>query len=63
VGHFRGAPPRPAPKPSVEHHSSPPQIHHHLKPIALQLDGELLALDPGTPVRTDIAPAALVTMG
>jgi diacylglycerol kinase (ATP) len=34
-----------------------------LKPIPLQLDGELLALDPGTPVCIDIAPAALATLG
>ena len=34
-----------------------------VKPIPLQLDGELLALDPGTPVRIDIAPAALATLG
>ena len=32
-------------------------------PIPLQLDGELLALDPGTPVCIDIAPAALATLG
>jgi diacylglycerol kinase (ATP) len=34
-----------------------------LRPIPLQLDGELLALDAGTPVRIDIAPAALATLG
>ena len=32
-------------------------------PIPLQLDGEPLALDPGTPVCIDIAPAALATLG
>jgi hypothetical protein len=29
-----------------------------IKPIPLQVDGELLALDPGTPVRVDIARGA-----
>ena len=46
------------PQPSVEHY-----VFTTLKPIPLQLDGELLALDPGTPVRIDIAPAALATLG
>lgn len=34
-----------------------------LKPTPLQLDGELLALEAGTPVRVDIAPRALATLG
>jgi diacylglycerol kinase (ATP) len=34
-----------------------------LKPIPLQLDGELLTLDAATPVRIDIAPRALATVG
>ena len=46
------------PQPSVEHY-----VFTTLKPIPLQLDGELLTLDPGTPVRVDIAPAALATLG
>jgi diacylglycerol kinase family enzyme len=46
------------PQPSVEHYA-----FTTLKPIPLQLDGELHALDPGTPVRIDIAPAALATLG
>ena len=46
------------PQRSVEHY-----VFTALKPIPLQLDGELLALDPGTPVRIDIAPAALATLG
>ncbi len=33
-----------------------------LKPTPLQLDGELLTLDPGTPVCVEIAPAALTTV-
>lgn len=33
-----------------------------LKPIPLQLDGELLALDAGTGVRVDIVPRALATI-
>ena len=34
-----------------------------LKPMPLQLDGELLALDAGTQVQVDIAPKALATVG
>jgi diacylglycerol kinase (ATP) len=34
-----------------------------LKPIPLQLDGEVLALDAGTRVQVDIAPGALATVG
>ena len=34
-----------------------------LKSAPLQLDGELLTLDAGTPVRVDIAPGALATLG
>jgi diacylglycerol kinase (ATP) len=34
-----------------------------LKPIPLQLDGEVLALDAGTKVQVDIAPGALATVG
>jgi diacylglycerol kinase family enzyme len=46
------------PQPSVEHYA-----FTTMRPIPLQLDGEPLALDPGTPVRIDIAPAALATLG
>jgi hypothetical protein len=31
--------------------------------MPLQLDGELLALNPDTPVRVDITPSALATVG
>ena len=55
---FRAATRGLGPQPSVEHY-----VFTTLKPIPLQLDGELLALDPGTPVRIDIAPAALATVG
>ena len=51
---FRGL----GPQPTAEHYA-----FTTLKPIPLQLDGELLALDPGTPMRIDIAPAALATLG
>jgi diacylglycerol kinase (ATP) len=34
-----------------------------LKPTPLQLDGELMELEPRTPVRVDIAPRALTTLG
>ena len=34
-----------------------------LNPMPLQLDGEVLALDAGTPVRIDIASKALATVG
>jgi diacylglycerol kinase (ATP) len=34
-----------------------------LKPIPLQLDGEVLALDACTQVQVDIAPGALATVG
>ena len=34
-----------------------------LTPTPLQLDGEVLAVDAGTPVRVDIAPKALATLG
>jgi diacylglycerol kinase (ATP) len=46
------------PQPTAEHYA-----FTTLKPIPLQLDGELLALDAGTPMRIDIAPAALATLG
>ena len=55
---FRAATRGLGPQPSVEHY-----VFTTLKPIPLQLDGELLALDPGTPVCIDIAPAALATLG
>ena len=55
---FRAATRGLGPQPTVEHYA-----FTTLKPIPLQLDGELLALDPGTPVRIDIAPAALATLG
>ncbi len=45
------------PQPTARHYS-----FTTIKPIPLQVDGELLALDPGTPVRVDIAPAALATL-
>jgi diacylglycerol kinase family enzyme len=45
------------PQPTAEHYG-----FTTLKPTPLQLDGELLALDAGTPVRVDIAPAALATV-
>jgi diacylglycerol kinase (ATP) len=45
------------PQPTARHYS-----FTTIKPIPLQVDGELLALDPGTPVRVDIAPAALATV-
>ena len=46
------------PQPTARHYA-----FTTLKPIPLQLDGELLALAPDTPVRIDIAPAALATLG
>jgi hypothetical protein len=46
------------PQPTAEHYA-----FTTLRPIPLQLDGELLTLDVGTPVRIDIAPAALATLG
>jgi diacylglycerol kinase family enzyme len=45
------------PQPTARHYS-----FTTIKPIPLQVDGELLTLDPGTPVRVDIAPAALRTV-
>jgi diacylglycerol kinase family enzyme len=45
------------PQPTAQHY-----VFTTVKPIPLQVDGELLALDPGTPVRVDIAPAALATV-
>ena len=45
------------PQPTARHYA-----FTTIKPIPLQVDGELLALDPGTPVRVDIAPAALATV-
>ena len=45
----------------------PPTAGHYafttLIPTPLQLDGEVLALDAGSPVRVDIAPHALATLG
>jgi diacylglycerol kinase (ATP) len=46
------------PQPTAEHYA-----FTTLKPTPLQLDGELLTLDPATPVRVDIAPHALATVG
>ncbi len=46
------------PQPSAVHYGFTP-----LKPIPLQLDGELLDLDAGTPVSIDIATHALATIG
>jgi len=46
------------PQPSATHYGFTP-----LKPMPLQLDGELLELDAGTPVSIDIAPRALATVG
>ena len=34
-----------------------------MKPTPLQLDGELITLEANTPVRVDIAPHALATLG
>jgi diacylglycerol kinase (ATP) len=45
------------PQPTATHFGFTP-----LKPIPLQLDGELLQLDPGSPVSVDIAPHALSTI-
>ena len=45
------------PQPTATHFGFTP-----LKPIPLQLDGELLRLDPGSPVSVDIAPHALSTI-
>jgi diacylglycerol kinase (ATP) len=45
------------PQPTARHYA-----FTTVKPIPLQVDGELLALDPGTAVRVDIAPAALATV-
>jgi diacylglycerol kinase (ATP) len=45
------------PQPTAEHYAFSP-----LKPMPLQLDGELMNLEPGTPVRIDIAPHALATI-
>ena len=55
---FRAATRGLGPQPTAQHYA-----FTTLKPIPLQLDGELLALDPGTPMRIDIAPAALATLG
>jgi diacylglycerol kinase (ATP) len=46
------------PQPTAEHYA-----FTTLNPIPLQLDGELLTLDASTPVRIDIAPRALATVG
>ncbi|WNV77564.1 diacylglycerol kinase family protein [Geodermatophilus sp. DSM 44513] len=45
------------PQPSVTHYGFTP-----LSPMPLQLDGELVELEPGTPVAVDIAPRALATV-
>jgi diacylglycerol kinase (ATP) len=45
------------PQPIATHYGFTP-----LTPTPLQLDGELLELDPGTPVSVDIAPHALTTI-
>lgn len=45
------------PQPTASHYA-----FTTLKAAPLQLDGELLTLDAGTPVRVDIAPAALATI-
>ncbi len=46
------------PQPSVTHYA-----FTTLAPMPLQLDGELVELDAGTPVAVDIAPGALATVG
>jgi diacylglycerol kinase family enzyme len=46
------------PQPTARHYA-----FTTLKPMPLQLDGELLTLDAGTSVRVDIAPHALATVG
>jgi diacylglycerol kinase (ATP) len=45
------------PQPTATHYAFTP-----LKPTPLQLDGELLELDAGSPVSVDIAPQALATI-
>jgi diacylglycerol kinase (ATP) len=45
------------PQPTATHYGFTP-----LRPTPLQLDGELLDLEPGTPVSVDIAPHALATI-
>jgi diacylglycerol kinase (ATP) len=45
------------PQPTATHYGFTP-----VKPTPLQLDGEILELDPGTPVAVDIAPKALATI-
>ncbi|OZM81655.1 diacylglycerol kinase [Pseudonocardia sp. MH-G8] len=46
------------PQPTAAHYA-----FRTLKPLPLQLDGELVTLDAGVPVRVDIAPHALATVG
>jgi diacylglycerol kinase (ATP) len=46
------------PQPTAEHYA-----FTTMKPTPLQLDGELVTLDANTPVRVDIAPQALATLG
>jgi diacylglycerol kinase (ATP) len=46
------------PQPTAEHYA-----FTTMKPTPLQLDGELITLEANTPVRVDIAPHALATLG
>jgi len=46
------------PQPTAQHYA-----FRTRKPLPLQLDGELITLDAGAPVRVDIAPHALATLG
>jgi diacylglycerol kinase (ATP) len=46
------------PQPTAEHYA-----FTTMKPTPLQLDGELVTLEANTPVRVDIAPHALATLG
>ena len=45
------------PQPTARHYA-----FTTIKPMPLQLDGEVLAVEAGTPVAVDIAPAALATV-
>jgi hypothetical protein len=55
--HLGGALTRLGPQPPATHYA-----FTTLKPIPLQLDGELLTLDAGTAVSVDIVPRALATV-
>ncbi len=55
---FRAATRGLGPQPKATHYA-----FTTLKPTPLQMDGELVELEPQTPVRVDIAPQALTTLG